>query len=88
MNSDPQSSMTVGEFVGADDPAIANIDNYGDLTQAIDRLDPRERLIIIYRFFQDMSQADVANRLKISQMHVSRLQNHALRQLKRAMDER
>ena len=80
------SNMTLGEFVGAEDPTIKNLQAYGDLNQAIERLDPRERMIIIFRFFQDMSQADVANHLSISQMHVSRLQNHALQQLKRIME--
>jgi RNA polymerase sigma-B factor len=79
------SAMALGEFIGADDPAIMNIQNNGDLQQALDKLDPRERLIIIYRFFQQMSQADVANQLNISQMHVSRLQNQALKQLKKTL---
>jgi RNA polymerase sigma factor (sigma-70 family) len=57
------------------------------LNQAIGFLDPRERMIIVYRFFRDMSQADVANKLNISQMHVSRLQNHALQTLKRLLEE-
>ena len=48
-------------------------------------LEPRERAIIIHRFFKDMSQAEVAKQLNISQMHVSRLQNRALSQLKRLM---
>lgn len=87
MSGDSESSnMTLGEFIGAEDPFIKNMQNYGDLTQAIDKLDPRERMIIMYRFFQDMSQADVASQLNISQMHVSRLQNHALQQLKMMME--
>ncbi|MCW3062282.1 MAG: sigma-B/F/G subfamily polymerase sigma-28 factor, polymerase sigma-B factor, partial [Capsulimonas sp.] len=49
-------------------------------------LDPRERAIIVHRFFKDMSQAEVAKQLNISQMHVSRLQNRALQQLKRFMN--
>ena len=79
------SAMTLGEFVGAEDETILSITAHGDLTQAIEHLEPRERMIIVYRFFRDMSQADVANRLNISQMHVSRLQNHALASLKRLL---
>lgn len=86
MASDSDSSaMTLGEFVGGEDQTIHNLEAYGDLNQAIEYLEPRERLIIIYRFFRDMSQADVANKLNISQMHVSRLQNHALQTLKRLL---
>lgn len=80
-------AMTLGEFVGEEDATIQAITAYGDLDQAIETLEPRERMIIIYRFFSDMSQADVASKLNISQMHVSRLQNHALQSLKRLLDE-
>lgn len=81
------SMMTLAEFVGEEDLTIQNIATYGDLTQAIEHLEPRERMIIVYRFFRDMSQADVAARLNISQMHVSRLQNHALQTLKRLLSD-
>jgi RNA polymerase sigma-B factor len=85
--SDP-SATTLGEFIGAEDPALKNLQEYGDLTQALENLEPRERMIIVYRFFRDMSQADVANRLNISQMHVSRLQSQALRSLKEILADR
>jgi RNA polymerase sigma-B factor len=85
-DSDP-SATTLGEFIGAEDPSLKNLETYGDLSHAIEHLDPRERMIIVYRFFSDMSQADVANRLNISQMHVSRLQNQALRTLRRILND-
>jgi len=79
--------MSLGEFVGAEDPALKIIDEYGDLDRALSRLDPRERAIIVHRFFSDMSQAEVAKQLNISQMHVSRLQSRALVNLKKLMTE-
>jgi len=81
------STMTLGEFIGEEDQTIKSIAAYGDLNHAIENLEPRERMIVIYRFFNDMSQADVANHLNISQMHVSRLQNHAIQTLRRLMKE-
>ena len=57
-------------------------ETYGDLKQAVDCLEPREKAIIYFRFFKDMSQTEVAKRLNISQMHVSRLQQKALKRLK------
>jgi len=74
--------MTLAEFVGNLDTSLQSIDAYGDLKQAIECLEPREKAIIYYRFFKDMSQTEVARRLNISQMHVSRLQQKALRRLK------
>jgi RNA polymerase sigma-B factor len=79
------SPLTLAEFIGGLDSSLQRIDTYGDLKQAMDRLDPRERAIIHYRFFRDMSQTEVAKRLNISQMHVSRLQQKALRRLKQLL---
>lgn len=74
--------LTLAEFIGELDGSLQNIETYGDLKQAIDCLEPREKAIIYYRFFKDMSQTEVAKRLNISQMHVSRLQQKALKRLK------
>jgi len=87
VNDSDSAPLSLAEFVGAEDESLLKIDAYGDLDQAIEKLEPRERAIIIHRFFKDMSQAEVAKQLNISQMHVSRLQNRALAQLKKHMDE-
>lgn len=74
--------LSLAEFVGGTDLSLDDLENYGDLTHAMDCLDHRERSIIYLRFFKDMSQTEVAQRLNISQMHVSRLQQKALRRLR------
>ena len=74
--------LTLAEFVGDLDVSLQSIETYGDLKQAIESLEPREKAIIYYRFFRDMSQTEVAKRLNISQMHVSRLQQKAVKRLK------
>ncbi len=79
--------LTLAEFVGGIDGSLQNIDTYGDLKQAMECLEPREKAIIYYRFFRDMSQTEVARRLNISQMHVSRLQQKALKRLKDLLSE-
>ncbi len=86
MGESDSAPLTLAEFVGAEDESLQSLESYGDLDQAIESLEPRERAIIIHRFFRDMSQAEVAKQLNISQMHVSRLQTRALTQLKRLMN--
>lgn len=86
MNDSDSAPLSLAEFVGAEDESLASLEEYGDLDQAIESLDPRERAIIVHRFFRDMSQAEVAKQMRISQMHVSRLQTRALHQLKRLMN--
>lgn len=52
------------------------------LREALAHLPDRERQIVIYRFFQEKSQQEVAVILGISQMHVSRLERKILSELK------
>lgn len=80
--------LTLSEFLGAEDESLHRINSYGDLQQAMDALDPRERAIIYYRFFKDMSQTQVADRLNVSQMHVSRLQHKAMKRLRELLASR
>src|SRR5579875_1025600 len=63
MHDSDSAPLSLAEFVGAEDDTLHNIDAYGDLDQAIESLEPRERAIIIHRFFKDMSQAEVAKQL-------------------------
>lgn len=80
--------LTLSEFLGQEDASLQRIEFFGDLRQAIDSLEPREKAIIYYRFFKDLSQTQVAERLNISQMHVSRLQHKAMKKLKELLEVR
>jgi RNA polymerase sigma-B factor len=88
MSTESESApMTLAEFVGGEDQALVSLQQYGDLAAAIERLEERERAIIQLRFFKDLSQAEVAKNLNISQMHVSRLQHRALGNLKKILQD-
>jgi RNA polymerase sigma-B factor len=77
--------LTLNDSIGVDDISLWKIDQYDDLKAAVECLDNREKMIIYLRFFHDLSQTEVAQRLNISQMHVSRLQHKALKRLKELM---
>ena len=79
-NGDEKSSFW--EAIGRSDPEIKAIEERETVRKAMERLDQRQQSIIYYRFFEEASQAEVAGRLGISQMHVSRLERQALRRLK------
>lgn len=55
------------------------------LSEALKILPERERQIVIYRFFRNKSQQEVAAALGISQMHVSRLERKVLQELKKQL---
>ncbi|WP_066294061.1 RNA polymerase sporulation sigma factor SigF [Bacillus sp. FJAT-29937] len=56
------------------------------LKEAINDLDERERLIVYLRYYKDQTQSEVAARLGISQVQVSRLEKKILQQMKDRMD--
>ncbi|MCT8138801.1 RNA polymerase sporulation sigma factor SigF [Anaerobacillus sp. CMMVII] len=55
------------------------------LKEAIRHLNERERLIVYLRYYKDQTQSEVANRLGISQVQVSRLEKKILQQIKDQM---
>ena len=77
----------LAEAVGGDDPNLDRVEMRDVLNRAMQHLNERERRIMIMRFFDEMSQSEVAKRLGISQMHVSRLQRAALEQLREHLPE-
>ncbi|MFG6114452.1 RNA polymerase sporulation sigma factor SigF [Halobacillus sp. MO56] len=56
------------------------------LQDVIRKLDKRERLIIYLRYFKDKTQTEVAERLGISQVQVSRLEKKILKEIKEQME--
>ena len=56
------------------------------LKEAIRELEERERLIVYLRYYKDQTQSEVAVRLGISQVQVSRLEKKILQQMKDRMD--
>ena len=57
------------------------------LKKAMEELDERGRLIVYLRYYKDQTQSEVAARLGISQVQVSRLEKKILQQMKARMDE-
>jgi RNA polymerase sigma-B factor len=58
----------------------------GLAAEAIAALGPRERQIVLMRFFLDFTQAEMAESLGISQAHVSRLLDQALAKMRRRLE--
>jgi RNA polymerase sigma-B factor len=82
-SADGQESRVVAEQIGTEDPELDRVEMRDLLDRAMVHLTPRERSIMAMRFYEQMSQSEIARRLGISQMHVSRLQRAALEQLRK-----
>ncbi|MCT2587729.1 RNA polymerase sigma factor SigF [Actinophytocola gossypii] len=78
-------SDSLGETLGEPDSALAGVEDYESLRPLIERLPERERQILTLRFFRHMTQTQIADRIGISQMHVSRLLARTLETLRQGM---
>ena len=50
--------------------------------EALERLDERSRKIMVWRFYEELSQREIGERLGIGQVQVSRLLRSALERLR------
>jgi RNA polymerase sigma-B factor len=77
--------LAAADPLGEDDPAIAVVEQRESVRPLLATLPERERAILRMRFFGDMTQSQIADRLGISQMHVSRLLSQTLGSLRAAL---
>jgi RNA polymerase sigma-B factor len=78
-------SETLGATVGAPEPDYELVVNREALRALIPRLEDRQRAVLRMRFFESMTQSQIAERLGVSQMHVSRILARTLAGMRDAM---
>lgn len=76
-----EDDSPLSRFLGFDDAAFAAFEESDMLRRAMDALDDRQRAVIRQRYMENLSQREVARRLNLSQMTVSRTERQALRLL-------
>ncbi|WP_344602795.1 SigB/SigF/SigG family RNA polymerase sigma factor [Streptomyces glaucus] len=75
-------SPAVADTLGAEDEALEGVEYRESLKPLLEGLPPREKRILLLRFFGNMTQSQIAQEVGISQMHVSRLLARTLAQLR------
>jgi RNA polymerase sigma-B factor len=75
-------SPAVADSLGTTDDSLEGVEYRESLKPLLEKLPPREKKILLLRFFGNMTQSQIAAELGISQMHVSRLLARALGHLK------
>jgi RNA polymerase sigma-B factor len=70
-------------MIGQEDGELDRVEHADELSNLLDALPERERAIVCLRFFRGLTQSEIAERIGISQMHVSRLLARSLDQLRR-----
>ena len=78
-SEDPAALVDV---FGEDDPDLTHATDIAAVRTHLDELPEREQRILMWRFYGNLTQSEIGDRLGISQMHVSRLLERALSYLR------
>ncbi|MCA1222770.1 MULTISPECIES: RNA polymerase sigma factor SigF [unclassified Streptomyces] len=76
---------SLADRLGYEDLALEGVEYRESLKPLLAKLPPRERQIIMLRFFANMTQSQIGEEVGISQMHVSRLLTRTLAQLREGL---
>ncbi|SEE06093.1 RNA polymerase sigma factor SigF [Streptomyces sp. TLI_105] len=82
---DESRDASLADYIGSEDPAMELVEDFHALAPLLDELDDRDRRIIHLRFVEELTQAQIGERLGCSQMHVSRLLSRTLNRLREGM---
>ncbi len=78
---------TLANRLGSEDAKYAGVDDRSVLAPAMAKLPPREQAILRLRFVDGLTQSEIAARIGVSQMHVSRLLAASLEKLRKEFSE-
>ena len=81
-SSDPDGELDPMEIVGEEDDEFERVTQRASLEPALDTLPERERQILWMRFEEGLTQTQIAERVGVSQMHVSRLIRKSLERMR------
>ena len=84
-DSGDEDAPAVADSLGIVDESLEGVEYRESLKPLLEQLPPREKRILLLRFFGNMTQSQIAQELGISQMHVSRLLARTLAQLRQAL---
>jgi RNA polymerase sigma-B factor len=76
-----EAGSTLGETIGSEEEGFARVELAQSISPAMRALSERERTILHLRFIEDLTQSEIAERVGLSQMHVSRLLRRSIDRL-------
>ncbi len=86
MGGDGEDSWTLTDTLGELDDRLSLLVDRQAVRPLLEALSERDRQIIHLRFFEDLTQAQIGERLGLSQMHISRLLARALTTLREGLE--
>jgi RNA polymerase sigma-B factor len=84
---DDDSQASLPELIGEEERGYEGVEDGALVEAGLEGLDERERRIVELRFFQGLTQSQIAAEIGISQMHVSRLLRRALHTMRGRIED-
>jgi RNA polymerase sigma-B factor len=81
-----EGTSTPHDTVGSDDEGYALVDTSASLAAAVRQLRRADREVLALRFRDDLKQSEIAEKIGVSQMQVSRILRRATDQLRETVD--
>jgi RNA polymerase sigma-B factor len=81
-SAEDDDARAIADTLGDMDVGLERIEDREALRPLLEALPERERMVLVLRFFESMTQTQIAERVGISQMHVSRLLAKSLARLR------
>jgi RNA polymerase sigma-B factor len=81
-----EAGGSVADGLGADDDGLTDAESRVALRSMLQELSERDRRIVYLRYFEELTQSEIAEQVGISQMHVSRLLARSLEVLGTALE--
>jgi RNA polymerase sigma-B factor len=86
-HGDDDDPAPLGERIGETDLGFDTVEYGAAIQPALAEVSERDRTVLHLRFVEDMTQSEIAERVGVSQMHVSRILRATLEHLRRAVNE-
>jgi RNA polymerase sigma-B factor len=69
--------FALGDVLGDEDPEYERVEVSAGVRRALDELGPRDQKVLLLRLARELTQDEIAKRVGVSQMHVSRILRNA-----------
>jgi RNA polymerase sigma-B factor len=84
---DGDEPTPLGDRIGEEDPSFNTVEYGAAIAPVLAEISERDRQVLHLRFVEDMTQSEIAERVGVSQMHVSRILRAAIDRLRREVPE-
>lgn len=79
--------IKLSDMLGKNDENLLKIENIETINSCLEKLNEIEKEFVKKRFYEEKTQKEIAQEMKVSQMYISRLEKKVLRKLKSLLNE-